>query len=123
MPRGVKLTKNGDGSQTLEVGSVISILVCAGILAGGGALVTLGILGWRATASEAKVAVIEADVARQGRNQMRLDDRQRTIRKDVRWANKKLDAVLKEIGSTARVDEPDLPRTSLEPPVPGVAAK
>ena len=116
MTKGMRVIQNGDGSHNVELGTVLSALITAAVLAAAGALVTVGILGWRATASETKIAAVETDLARQGRNQMRLDERQRHIRKDVRWANDKLDAVLQEIGSTRRITEPDLPSSSLERP-------
>lgn len=115
MRRGIRLVSNGDGSHRLELGTIISALVVAGVLAIGGSLVSVSLLTWRTTQTEDQVEAMARCLGRQARNQLRLDERQRIIRKDVRWANNKLDAVLTKMKISDRVEEPALPDSVLEP--------
>ena len=120
MTRGPKVVENGDGTARVDLGSIVSTLIVVGVLSGLGALGTVGILAHQANAEEAKVAEIEEEVDRQGRNQMRIDECQRRIRQDTKHANLKLDALLTALEVTERIPRPTLPPSSLErKPEPG----
>lgn len=116
MTRGPRVLKNGDGSERVVLGSVVSTVLAAAIVSGAGALVTVGVLAYRADAEERKVEKIDQAVSRQGRNQMRIDEQQRRIRQDSEWANAKLDALLEALDVSERVPRPELPPSSLEKP-------
>ena len=114
MSRRPEIVENGDGTTRVDLGSILSTLVVVSILSGLGALGTVGVLAHQATAEEAKVAAIETEVDRQGRNQMRIDECQRRIRQDTQHANAKLDALLEAMEVTERIPRPSLPPSSLE---------
>jgi len=110
------LIDNGDGSQTIQLGTIVSGLILAGLLAGASALVTVGILAYRASADEAKMEKVEIAVQRQGRNQIVLDGTQRHTQQDMTHANAKLDALLTKLEVTERIPRPPLPPSALEKP-------
>lgn len=116
MTKRPRLIDNGDGSQTIQLGTIVSTLIAAALIAGGGALVTVGVLAYRASADEVKMEKVEIAVERQGRNQMRLDEGQRRIGQDTEHANLKLDALLMKLEVTERVPRPALPESNLEKP-------
>lgn len=114
MTRGPKVVENGDGTARVDLGGIVSSLIVAGLLSGLAALGTVSVLAYRANAGEAKVEEIEKDVQRQGRNQMRLDERARRLEQDSQHANAKLDKVLEALKVNERIPRPPLPPSSLE---------
>lgn len=118
MSRRPEVVDNGDGTRTVNLGTIVSTLIVAAILSGLGALGTVSVLAYRASAEEAKVQEIDEAVGRQGRNQMRIDEQQRRIGQDVEHANTKLDALLEKLEVTERIPRPPLPPSSLERPKP-----
>jgi len=114
--KAARVVDNGDGSQTIQLGTIVSTLITVAVVAGGTALVTVGVLTYRASADEEKMEKVEVAVARQGRNQILLDEGQRRIGQDTAHANAKLDALLTKLKVTERVPRPELPESKLEKP-------
>ncbi|MCP4869276.1 MAG: hypothetical protein GY898_11220 [Proteobacteria bacterium] len=113
-----RVVDNGDGTQHVDLSNLLTTLIVAAILAGGTALVTVGVLVFRAEAAEGDIEAIEEDVSRQGRNQILLDAQQRRIGQDSEHANLKLDALLEAMEVTKRIPHPPLPASELEKPKP-----
>lgn len=116
MPKAGRLVDNGDGTSYVNLGGLFTGLILAALLSGGSALVTVGVLAYRANAEQAKVETVEKKVGRQGRNQIRMDENQRRIRQDAEWANAKLDKLLEALQVSERVPRPALPPSCLEKP-------
>lgn len=116
MSRRPEIVESADGARSINLGTIVSGLILAALLAGGSALVTVGVLVVKAEAAEGDIKKVEEDVARQGRNQIKLDENQRRIRQDTEHANAKLDKLLQALEVSERVPRPPLPPASLEEP-------
>ena len=81
----MKLTdRNGGG--TIHLSNLVTGLVLAVLTAGGAAILGVGVLSWRANASEGKVEDLETRQRVIEGNQIILDGNQRLLRQDSSWA-------------------------------------
>lgn len=95
------------------LGSVPSGLIVAAAVAGASALVSVAVLNWRASASEAQVERHETRLGVAERNQVSLDMHVRILRQDSSWSQRKLDALLRA-NDVPVPDKPPLPDSCLE---------
>lgn len=104
------------GEDLVRIGPILGSLIAAAAIAGGTALVSVGILSFRANAAADEIEEIDDEVDRQGRNQIRIDEHQRHVEADVTWANRKLDKLLEELDVSERIERPAVRPSTLENP-------
>lgn len=111
-----RIHREPSGAETIQLGAMFTALLAIAVTSGLGALGTVATLAWRADANDRRVEKVETHVDTQGKNQLILDRSLREAKRDVTWANNKLDALLEANGITERLPQPELPRSEIAKP-------
>ena len=114
MSRAPKVNVSGDGSQTIELGWMIKLVLASGLASVLAAAVGFPILVKDVAANDEEIETIKKAQAVFVRNQGVLDEEVRGLRADSRWSGEKLDALLEANGVTKRIPRPQVEDSNLE---------
>lgn len=104
--------KDQNGS-TVNLGTLITGLIMAGLGAGAAAVVGVAVLAWRADATETDIGILEVRQRVIDRNQIRLDANQRRLLQESEWTQRKLDNIVDAVDAE-KATKPPIPKSALE---------
>lgn len=127
MGKAPRVCENGDGSQSIDLGWVIKIILGLAIASFIGTVAGVPLLSYDVAAQEEKIAaietaqkekikIIEAAQSAIARNQVVIDEQVRNLKADSDWTQLKLNALLEANNVTKRINRPSVSDSKLEKP-------
>ena len=108
--------EDDNGGKEIRLSSLVSNLLMGVLAVLGTTALAVGVLSWRAMATEGDVENLQDRQTVVERNQVILDGNQRRLMRNSDWTQSKLNALLLKAGVTEIPVQPPLPDSAIKSP-------